>query len=104
MKCVIPAMAVIFLALPANAQVEPTVKGWLGSCQRDFVTCDMDVSANEADSGVARECIPAADMVETRAVVNWLTAHPETYNEDSQRGIQTALVALYKCSPIQAGK
>jgi hypothetical protein len=100
MRWAIGTVAIGLLAMPANAQVTSlSVKDWLAVCDKSMDACDTIVMENEAASGVSPKCTPADDLVETKAVVAWLIARPETHDEEAWRGIEAALVALYSCNP-----
>jgi hypothetical protein len=87
-----------------------TTNEFLAVCKKDFNKCTALILTNDIAWGAntLRDPVkyPAycnhaetdAELnAEVRAVRNWLTAHPETYDRPRDAGIHAAFVALYPC-------
>jgi Rap1a immunity proteins len=94
----------------ASAEPPQTVADYLGACantSKVWSDCSFAVTTiglyDEYNMlGTRSTCPPrnsseATTELETRSVINWLIAHPETHSLAKSDGILTALRALYPC-------
>jgi hypothetical protein len=76
-----------------------TVKDYVAICKTDSDLCSLEVAiavTNKVDLGMSSE-ICAKSKNDDGAVLNWLIAHPETFQMKREDGIYLALKSIYPC-------
>jgi Rap1a immunity proteins len=90
----------LFVCREAPAKAE-TAKQYMARCPKyiDESNCLDTISEAYLFANACGVELGSSPATVTSAVVQWLHAHPETNNMQSNKGVIKALEALYPCEP-----